>query len=62
MTLDEQVRSLVRDELARLLGPERDAQPAKLITDLDRQRARAARRRAGVAIGPERTRRPGGSI
>jgi hypothetical protein len=52
-TLDDLVRDLVRQELAKLLGPEQTAPEARVISDLDRQRARAALRRAGIALGAE---------
>ena len=52
-SLDDAVRAIVRAELARLLGPEQAAPEARAITDLDRQRARAALRRAGVSLGPD---------
>jgi hypothetical protein len=56
MTLDEAVRAIVRAELARLLEVDPGAANARPITDLDRQRARAALRRAGVSLGPRERR------
>jgi hypothetical protein len=50
-TLDELVRDLVREEVAKLLGPGQEAPATRTITDLDRQRAVSALRRAGVSVG-----------
>jgi hypothetical protein len=53
VTLDDRVREIVREELAKLLAGDADAPKPRAITDLDRQRARQALARAGVTVGPE---------
>lgn len=51
MTLDDHLRQLVREELARLLAEDGVREEARPITEVERARARAALRRLGLLRG-----------